>query len=317
MESMDQANPVSLNWCRTVWEGIVNAELDKPQPQLPIDYFCEYVRDAKHPGPARRLVLDTLDQLKPDERPALIPTMLDDPEFREDAINAAIAAGDAAREKQQNEEARTAYQSAFDHARESGQITTTAERLRSVGGEVSIPRHMGFVTEWSIVGPFPAEGMTGFEKVFPPESEVDLKAVYTEEGKELRWQKITTEDQFGQFDLNKHMGPASAVVGYAYAVIATESKEPQSAQIRCSADDNISVWLNGQQVIRKLQWLNGTRLDRFTAVVQLVPEKNRVLVKVCQGPQHRDPAVGNNWSMQLRICTKDGAGIPFAVVDEE
>ncbi|MEX0725846.1 MAG: hypothetical protein WEB58_06045 [Planctomycetaceae bacterium] len=317
MASMDEANPVSLNWCRVVWDEIVTAEMAKSEPQLPIDEFCEYVRDAKHPGPARRMVLDLLDTVKPDERPQLIPTLLDDPEFREDAINVALAAGDKAREANDTGGAKEAYQKAFDHARESGQITASAERLRSVGVEVSIPRHMGFVTKFRIVGPFHAEGMTGFDRVFPPEENVDLQATYTDAGKELRWQELNTEDTFGQFDLNKLIGPEGSVVSYAYAVVRVEADEPLAAQIRCSADDNITVWFNGEQVVRKLQWLNGTRLDRFTASVKLQPGLNRILVKVCQGPQHRDPNVPNNWSMQLRLCTPDGAGVRFDVVDRD
>ena len=37
--------------------------------------------------------------------------------------------------------------------------------------------------------------------------------------------------------------------------------------------------------------------------------RNRMLVKVCQGPQHKNPAVPNNWSMQLRICDAQGGGV--------
>jgi len=39
-----------------------------------------------------------------------------------------------------------------------------------------------------------------------------------------------------------------------------------------------------------------------------------VLVKICQGPQHVDPAVSNNWSFQLRLCRADGEGTKFEVV---
>ncbi|MDA0831948.1 MAG: hypothetical protein O2955_17255 [Planctomycetota bacterium] len=317
MSAMDEANPVSLNWCRVVWDEVVAAELAKPKPELPVDMFCDYVRDAKHPGPARRMVLDVLDELKPDERPSLMPMLLDDPEFREDAINIVLAEGDQARDANDIEGAKTAYQKAFDSARESGQITAASGRLQSVGVEVSIPKQMGFVTRFHIVGPFHAEGMTGFDRVFPPEETVDLTAVYPDEGNELKWQPFETDDPFGQFNLNALIGPAGSVVGYAYTVVRVDQKEPIAAQIRCSADDNITVWLNGELVLRKLMWLNGTRLDRFTSAVTLNPGLNRLLVKVCQGPQHQDPNVPNNWSMQLRLCTEDGAGVPFTVVDLE
>jgi hypothetical protein len=35
------------------------------------------------------------------------------------------------------------------------------------------------------------------------------------------------------------------------------------------------------------------------------------LVKICQGPQHKDPQVPNNWSLQLRLCDADGKGLPL------
>ena len=87
------------------------------------------------------------------------------------------------------------------------------------------------------------------------------------------------------------------------------SPRKQSVQIRCGADDNITIWLNGKRVLRRLQWLNGTRLDRFRTTVTLKKGRNRMLVKVCQGPQHKNPAVPNNWSLQLRICDAGGGGV--------
>ena len=44
---------------------------------------------------------------------------------------------------------------------------------------------------------------------------------------------------------------------------------------------------------------------------ELKAGRNTLLVKICQGPQHKDPEVPNNWSLQLRLCDADGRGIPF------
>jgi hypothetical protein len=43
--------------------------------------------------------------------------------------------------------------------------------------------------------------------------------------------------------------------------------------------------------------------------VKLRQGTNRVLVKICQGPQHKDPQVPNNWSLQLRFCDEGGTGL--------
>ena len=59
------------------------------------------------------------------------------------------------------------------------------------------------------------------------------------------------------------------------------------------------------------QWLNGSRFDRFVTLVKLARGTNRVLVKICQGPQHVDPQVSNNWTFQLRFCDAQGGGVEF------
>jgi len=41
--------------------------------------------------------------------------------------------------------------------------------------------------------------------------------------------------------------------------------------------------------------------------VQLKEGPNKLLVKACQGPQHSNKDVANNWTLQLRICKPDGA----------
>jgi hypothetical protein len=110
-------------------------------------------------------------------------------------------------------------------------------------------------------------------------------------------------------NLIQALGPASEAVAYAYTELV--SPREQAAQLRCGADDNCTVWLNDQKVFSREQWLNGSRFDRFVSPVQLRRGENRLLVKICQGPQHKDPQVSNNWSLQLRFCDENGAGLPL------
>ena len=111
----------------------------------------------------------------------------------------------------------------------------------------------------------------------------------------------------GLVNLAQAIAPATEAVGYAFAEL--ESPIAQAGQLRCGADDNCTVWLNGRKVFSRGQWLNGIRFDRFVTPVELVQGKNRVLVKICQGPQHKDPQVANNWSLQLRFCDETGTGM--------
>lgn len=308
LSAMDTPNIVAANWYRAAYERIVARELARSSPTFPLDAFKTCVRDPRRQGRLRRLALDLLDQIEPSFKPALLPTLLDDPEFRDDAVAVALKRADVLQARGEGPAAKVAYERAFQHARNAEQVTAAAAKLEALGEKVSIAAHLGFVTEWSLIGPFAASGMTGFRTPFSPETSVDLAgAVATSDKEVLRWTHHQTSDPFGTVDLVRVLGPVNEAVGYAYTEI--ESPQNREAQIRSSADDCLAVWLNGQKVFGREMWLNGTRFDRFVTPVKLKAGRNRLLVKVCQGPHHRDPGVGNAWTFQLRFCSPDGEGL--------
>lgn len=311
--AMDTSNAVAANWYRTVYEEIVARELARDGTKWPIEYFKEYVSDSKRVGRPRRLVLGLLDKLEPTFRGNWLPTRLDDPEFRYEAVGLALAAGDRALKDKDQTAAKTEFRKAFDAARDSTQVTQAAAKLKSLGEPADAISHLGLVVDWWLVGPFDAPAKTGFAAVFEPEKKVDLQAKYPGQGgAEIVWKKHHETDTLGQLDLNKQLGATREAVGYAYSEI--DVPREQAAQVRCGADDNCSVWLNGEKVFGRDQWLNGTRFDRFITPIQLKAGRNTLLVKVCQGPQHKDPEVPNNWSLQLRLCDEQGRGIGFDAI---
>jgi hypothetical protein len=308
LQAMDSDNIVALNWYRSAYEQIVAAEWKRKTPRFPVDWLKTFVSRRQHQGRVRRLVLNLVDRLEPGSRTQLISTLLDDPEFRQEAIAIALQRADKAFSNQDLTTAREEYQRIFRHARDSQQILRAADKLKSVGVQVNVIRHMGFVTHWYLLGPFDAPGKTGFELKFPPETKVDLQATYDGQAKQrIGWKRATTTDRLGQINLIQAIAATREAVGYAYAEL--NSPKQQDAQLRCGADDNLSVWLNDKAVFSRKQWLNGTRLDRFSAPVRLLKGRNRLLVKICQGPQHKNPAVPNNWSLQLRFCDASGAAV--------
>jgi hypothetical protein len=310
LAAMETTNPVAANWYRMAYETIVERELAKADPHLPIAEVRAFVVDSKHGGRARRLALSLCDRLDPRTSQTLIPRLLDDPEFRNDAVDAALVAGQRALDAGDSETARAEFHQAFAHSRESNQTVRAADKLVGLGENVDIAAHLGLVVDWWLVGPFDAPQFSGFSREFPPEKHVDLQAQYTgQEGRSIGWLRHRTSDPLGLLNLVQAIAPATEAVGYAYAELI--SPRDQAVQLRCGADDNCAVWLNGQKVFGREQWLNGTRLDRFTTPVQLRKGQNVVLVKICQGPQHKDPQVSNNWSLQLRFCDESGAGVPF------
>lgn len=310
LRAMDTENIVAANWYRTAYETIVAREAAKAEPHFPVKFLQEYARDPEREGRPRRLVFQLLDDLTPDYRHSILSRLVDDPEFRTDAVAFVLKQGDQAKANGDEKAATLSFQAAFEHARDVRQITSAADRLKAIGVDVNIIDHMGFVTRWYLLGPFNAPERSGFDESFPPEKAVDLAASYAgKDGKEIEWQLFQTEDRLGQINLAQAIAPVKEAVGYAYTEL--NCPRDQAVQVRCGADDNLSVWLNGEQILARRQWLNGTRLDRFTAPASLKKGTNKVLVKICQGPQHKNPAVPNNWSVQLRFCDDTGRAADF------
>lgn len=315
LTAMDTGNFVASNWYRTVYESIVAREFAKPDAAWPREFLKQYVDDVRRHGRPRRLVVGLLDRLEPGFSDGWLPTRLDDPEFGYEAVALAIAAGDKALKAKDSDMAKTLFGRAFKAARDSRQVAAAATKLKTLGEPADAIRHLGLVVDWRLIGPFDAPEKTGFAAVFPPEQKLDLAATYVgQSGKSLAWTWHKPKDALGQLDLNAALGTTREAVGYAYAEV--DVPQACAAQVRCGADDNCTVWLNGTKVLAREQWLNGTRFDRFVAPIALTAGRNALLVKVCQGPQHKDPEVSNNWSLQLRLCDAEGRAIEFTPVAE-
>ena len=197
-----------------------------------------------------------------------MPDQFSDPEFRADAVEVLLAAGTKAVDAADLETAKQKFTLAFEHARDSQQVVRAADRLKALGSVVDVPAQLGLVVDWWLLGPFAAPGFSGFDQVFPPEERVDLAAEYTgADGQPIRWLRHHTDDPLGLVNLVQGVAPAAEAVGYAYAELDAPRDMP--VQLRTGADDNCTVWLNGQKVFGRQQWLNGIRLDRFVTPVQL------------------------------------------------
>lgn len=313
LEAMDTTNVVAANWYRTAFDEIVARQLSRPAPRFPVEALQAYAADSERQGRVRRAVVKLLDRLQPGFAATFLSTRFDDPEFRADAVEAALTAGSEAEASGDRELALDQFRRAFEHARAADQVTQAAAKLTALGEKADIITHLGLVTDWYVLGPFDAPEYTGFAAVFPPEEQINLHANYTgKDGKNIRWSRSSAGDALGQLNLMQAIAPVKEAVGYAYSELL--APRDIDAQLRCGADDNCTVWLNGERIFGREQWLNGTRFDRFIVPVHLRSGKNSLLVKVCQGPQHKDPEVPNNWSLQLRFCDATGVGVGLVSV---
>src|SRR5262249_13656902 len=314
LDALDTPDTVAANWLRTAFDRIVDRELSNGGKRLDADALLAFAKDPKRRGRARRLGLEVVERLRPGTSERLLAGGLDDPEFRYDAIEQRLVRLD--RDKTMpRERTIAAYREVFTASRDLDQARQIAARLKKLGVEVSVAEHLGCLGDWYVVGPFDAHGMKGFTTVSPPEKKADLKATFDgKDGKKLRWKHYRVVDtpalRFPNFvDLRQPLGDAEDAVAYAFTSFRAEA--PREVEFRGAADDNFTVWVNGERVFGFEEYRNGVRLDRHRFRVRLRAGVNIVLVKVCQAPvtaTNKEP----NWEFVLRIVDKSGKGLAFA-----
>ena len=165
-------------------------------------------------------------------------------------------------------------------------------------------------TNWSVLGPFPAQGeRRGMEVVMDPERGVDLKFKTQVNNRDITWQNYTPEKNSELVDLKAATGGADKDVywnpyfAYAYTRITCPSK--RKALLAYGADDVVSIWLNGRRVVNE----QNTKLlkDKEHLEVQLRSGENEILIKTGV-PRERA-------AFYFRICDLDGK--PFEDLDKK
>ncbi|NQT53897.1 hypothetical protein HQ576_17710, partial [bacterium] len=121
--------------------------------------------------------------------------------------------------------------------------------------------------DWHVIGPFKAK-KKGFEDVFPPEREIDLKKKY---------RKFTWQRQPKLKDGYPHRLRGSYCTHYLTRTITADAAK--SLPVYMGADDCITVWLNGQQVYTRSR-LSGLVPNADKMTLKLAKGENRLLLKV-------------------------------------
>lgn len=313
LEAMDTPDTVAGNWLRTAFDRIV-ASATKNGDKLDVAGLLKFAKDSKRQGRARRLALELVEQHRPGTSVKLFGDWLEDPEFRGEAVDLVLAKAGALLKAGDKKVAAEAFRSAFESSRDLTQCRKAAAGLLDLGIQVSVGRHMGFLKDWYLIGPFDAGGMKGFHLSYPPEKEVDLKAELPGQGKKVRWVRYQAQEppptsgarHQALIDIRSRdaLGDADDAVSFAYTEFSVA--KAQEVEFRGAADDNFTVWVNGKRAFGFEEYRNGVRLDRHRFKVNLKAGKNTVLVKICQTPA---PNTEPNWEFFLRIVDATEKGI--------
>ncbi len=310
LAALDDAGPLAANWIRTAVDAIAERHV-QAGGKLPADALSAFLHEKQHNPRARRLAYEWIVRVDPTAADRLIPQMLDDPslEMRRDAVAEVIAAAEAAQLDENTEAAVTRYRKALQAARDLDQVKLIAEALKKLDRPIDLSRHFGFVMDWKLLGPFPSSNNIGFATVYPPEEAVDLSASHTGSVGPITWFSHSTDDDYGNVDLNKAIGKHMGVAGYATAQF--HSHRRQTVELRLGSPNAIKIWLNGKLLASAEAYhtaydVNGV-MDQYVGRGELVVGRNSILVKVCQSEMPHDWA--QDWKFQLRVCDLLGGAI--------
>jgi hypothetical protein len=141
---------------------------------------------------------------------------------------------------------------------------------------------------WHYIGPFDNEGGAGFDAVFPPEKEIDLKKTYHTLDGDAGWKEFKDFKVGSMNDLKVFKHNDNACI-YLYHEI--EAAEAVELPIALGSDDGLKVWLNGVKLVED-NVIRAAAPDQDHATLKLKAGKNQLLVKVTQA--------AGEWAFYLR-----------------
>lgn len=137
------------------------------------------------------------------------------------------------------------------------------------------------IRAWSICGPFPSPGSSGFDEPFAPEREpFDAKqplAGIAGAGPRT-WRPVDlAHSGTGYLDFNPLFDPKDYML--AYAVCFITAPEAQEADLVLGSDDGVKAWWNGELILRN-QVHRGAGRDDERVAVRVARGENVLLLKV-------------------------------------
>lgn len=135
---------------------------------------------------------------------------------------------------------------------------------------------LGAIGEWKLIGPFDNISASGFDNIFPPESEFnDSKSYPGKNGIPAQWFEITKLRNDFWIDFRRYFAAEEAVF---YANTFVYSPKRQQVQLRIGTSGSLKAFLNDELVIEYFDE-NNNDLDTYIIETELHKGWNRLLIK--------------------------------------
>ncbi len=300
------ANPLAMNWLRSAFETIAERTL-KEKMKFPKEHLELFFRDTNNSPHARRLAYEWLKRIEPKFEQQVLPQMLHDPsaEMRRDAVEMFINNAAKLQKEKKKSSAIATYKKALSGAYDEDQVKAIAKALKQLGEKIDVQQHYGFVSHWSMIGPFDNKKKIGFAAVYPPEKEINLKAKYKGQLGEVSWKQQSTDKEFGEMDIHtlykNHKGSVM------YATTEFLSANNQRVELRIGTPNAYKIWVNGKELFAREEYHRGMKIDQYRVAANFKKGKNVILVKICQNEQ--DDSWAQRYKFQLRVCKSSGIAV--------
>jgi tetratricopeptide (TPR) repeat protein len=137
---------------------------------------------------------------------------------------------------------------------------------------------IGFIKAWRVIGPFNNVSGSGFDKVYPPETEDRPDATYRgANGALVQWTSLKETGHTGWIDMKQYY---TSVAGVFYASTYIYADREQRVHARLGTSGAFRLYLNGTEVHSTVEEHNND-LDTYITAVTLPKGWSHVLVKLC------------------------------------
>ena len=317
--ALDRASPLAANWISTALDQIVASQTADGKP-VPLDVFEQTALDVSHSLLTRKTAIDLLERADAHRVEQLQSAFLEDPEaeLRRPAIERAIDdAEKMTAEKIPADQRLVVWLRLLDVARDPDQVTTIAAELKSLGHEVDMAAHFGYLVDWQIIGPFDNTDGRGFDARYPPES-LTLDNYASPDGPfsdkplsgksgHVSWKQVTAKPRNGDVDLNQEIEKLRDVCAYGLTVF--DSDQPLEVDVRLRVQNSFKIWLNGQLLVTQPVGHTGNSFDQYTVRAALRKGKNIFLIKSCQVNSRGTTDFYDTWHFCVRVCDSTGGAI--------
>lgn len=302
LDGIAGAKPEAINWLAGAYGHIVRKTAKQDLLARKGD-FLSYIQNTEKAPRARFLAFETLTAIDAQTAGQLKASFLTDPSDELRRMGVAVAIDEAA--QAEGDSKKALLQKALTGASDKDQVDAIAKSLKTLDVEVDLHQHYGLITSWHVIGPFDNLEEKGFDVVYPPERSVDLNASHEGMHGTVSWAPLTTEDNYGTFDLAKLTEPHKGAIDYLFTEFTVSEGQP--VEFRFGTPNAWKLWINGELVFAREEYHRSERFDQYRIPGTLKKGKNTILLKVCQNEQEQPWA--QKWQVQFRITNPYGFAI--------